>query len=221
MLRYLYADELSRFPTLAHTMFRDRARQFSQRHGWEVTVNDRGEERDDYDDENPLYVIWETENGTHGGSMRFLPTTGRTMIEDHFLDLTDDVSLKSPFIWECTRFCLAPVADSRTAAALMLGGLELGLGQGLSHAIGVFDAPMCRVYRRLGWEPTRARHPGRGPRRDLGRAVGVRHRAPPGTAAPRAGLVRPVDRLVHAGLPPHPARPAQVLNLLALAPGGH
>ncbi len=154
MLRYLYGDELSRFPTLAQTMFRDRGKQFVHRHGWDVTVNKHGEERDDYDDENPLYVIWETETGAHGGSMRFLPTTGRTMIADHFLDLTDGVSITSPFIWECTRYCLAPGSGTRVAAALMLGGLELGLGQGLSHAVGVFDAPMCRIYRRLGWEPT-------------------------------------------------------------------
>ena len=72
--------------------------------------------------------------------MRFLPTTGRTMVEDHFLHLTDGVAIKSPFIWECTRFCLAPDAGPNVSAALMLGGMELGLGAHLSHALGVFDA---------------------------------------------------------------------------------
>ncbi|QMU58249.1 MAG: autoinducer synthase [Boseongicola sp.] len=154
MLRYLYADELTRFPRLAKSMFTDRANQFHTRLAWDVTVADDGTERDNYDELNPLYVIWERPDGLHGGSLRFLPTTGRTMINDHFLNLTDNVEIRSPFIWECTRFCLAPDAEARVSAALMLGGLEVGLASHLSHAVGVFDARMVRIYSRLGWGPT-------------------------------------------------------------------
>jgi acyl homoserine lactone synthase len=153
MIRYLQAHELSRFPALADGMFRDRAAQFRDRLKWDVTVDAEGRERDQYDTDAALYVIWEGADGRHGGSMRFLPTTGATMVNDHFLHLTDGVRIASPHIWECTRFCLAPGAWGRAAAALMLGGLELGLRFGLSHAVGVFDAPMLRVYRGLGWSP--------------------------------------------------------------------
>ncbi|MDD9920879.1 MAG: autoinducer synthase [Boseongicola sp.] len=154
MLRYIYADDLTKFPKLARSMFKDRARQFADRLGWEVEVQADGSERDEYDNMNPLYVIWERSDGSHGGSMRFLPTTGDTMVNDHFLHLTDGVKIQSPFIWECTRFCLAPRSDPRVSAALMLGGLELGIHFNLSHAVGVFDARMVRIYRRLGWGPT-------------------------------------------------------------------
>ena len=153
MLRYLYAEDLHHYPRLADSMFRDRAQQFRTRLNWEVTVHPDGTERDEFDALNPLYVIWEDIRGCHGGSMRFLPTTGQTMVNDHFLSLTDGVEIRSPFIWECTRFCLAPEADPRVSAALMLGGLELGLGAELSHAVGVFDARMIRIYRRMGWGP--------------------------------------------------------------------
>lgn len=153
MIRYLYAEDLAALPQLAESMFCDRATQFRTRLGWDVTVDTRGQERDDYDGMNPLYAVWQQSDGRHGGSMRFLPTTGRTMVNDHFLHLTDGVRIESPFIWECTRFCLAPDAVPRVSAALMLAGLELGLGQGLDHAVGVFDARMVRVYRGLGWEP--------------------------------------------------------------------
>ncbi|NND20269.1 MAG: autoinducer synthase [Silicimonas sp.] len=153
MLRYLYADQLHLHPRLAESMFRDRAQQFSDRLRWKVTVHPDGNERDEYDALNPLYVIWERPDGLHGGSMRFLPTTAETMVNDHVLSLTDGVEIRSPFIWECTRFCLAPDAEPRVSAALMLGGMELGLGAHLSHAVGVFDARMVRVYRRLGWGP--------------------------------------------------------------------
>ena len=153
MLRYIYADDLDRFPYLAQSMFEDRAKQFHDRLNWEVTVQDDGTERDEYDAMNPLYVIWEQPDGRHGGSMRFLPTSGDTMINDHFLSLTDGVEIRSPFIWECTRFCLAPATLPRVSAALMLGGMELGRAFHLSHAVGVFDARMVRIYRRLGWGP--------------------------------------------------------------------
>lgn len=154
MLRYIYANDLHRFPRLARSMFVDRATQFHARLGWDVTLRDDGTERDVYDDANPLYVIWEGKTGRHGGSMRFLPTTGDTMVNDHFLHLTDGVEIKSPFIWECTRFCLAPGAPAQVSASLMLGGMELGLNNHLSHSVGVFDARMIRIYARLGWGPT-------------------------------------------------------------------
>ena len=152
MLRYIYGHDLTKYPTLAETMFRDRAWQFKERQGWDVSVED-GLERDEYDDLNPLYVIWQRPDGTHGGSMRLLPTTGQTMVNDHFVHLTDGVSIQSPFIWECTRFCLGPKADRRTAAALMLGGGDVLQGFGLMNYVGVFDARMERIYRLIGSEP--------------------------------------------------------------------
>lgn len=152
MLRYLYADQLNAFPRLAQGMFRDRALQFKERLGWAVDVNERGEERDSYDSLNPLYVIWETPEGAHGGSMRFLPSTGPVMVNDHFGHLTTG-PIVSPLIWECTRFCLAPGAGAHVAAALMLGGGELMRGFGIAHFVGVFDARMVRIYSRIGAAP--------------------------------------------------------------------
>ncbi len=153
MLRYIYADDLHKYPTLADTMFRDRADQFAERLGWQVNVDQAGHERDEYDDLNPLYVIWQQADGTHGGSMRFLPTTGQTMVNDHFVHLSHGVEIRSPFIWECTRFCLSRNAEARVAGALMVACGELMRGFSLSHLVGVFDARMVRIYKRIGAEP--------------------------------------------------------------------
>lgn len=153
MIRFIYAADLNKFPLLARTMFEDRADQFKARLDWEVDVDDRGQERDQYDAENPLYVIWENADGTHGGSMRFLPTVGRTMVNDHFVHLTDGVRIESPLIWECTRFCLSRDAKPGVAAALMLAGAEVMRQFGVEHSVGVFDARMVRIYRRMGWSP--------------------------------------------------------------------
>jgi len=156
MIRFIYAEDLHNFPKLRDTMFRDRAAQFKTRLKWEVTVDATGSEIDQYDTLNPLYAIWEMPDGTHGGSMRFLPTVGQTMVNDHFNDLTDGVRIESPLIWESTRFCISPRHDSEAkgiAAGLMAAGCHIGLEFGLSDWVGVFDPRMVRIYRRIGWEP--------------------------------------------------------------------
>ncbi|AEI95024.1 MULTISPECIES: acyl-homoserine-lactone synthase [Roseobacter] len=153
MIRYLYADQLDQHPTLRDSMFRDRADQFKTRLGWDVDIDEDGFERDQYDALNPLYVIWENADGSHGGSMRFLPTTGRTMINEHFTDILGGGTITSPLIWECTRFCLSRGAQSKVAAALMLAGGEIMQNFDVAHFAGVFDARMVRIYRLIGSSP--------------------------------------------------------------------
>jgi acyl homoserine lactone synthase len=153
MLRYIYGSDLHLHPALADGMFRDRADQFRDRLGWPVTVDAGGRERDDYDALNPLYVIWQGADGRHMGSMRFLPTTGRVMVNDIFGHLTGGAPIESPLIWECTRFCLARGAPGQVAAALLLGGGEIMTGFGIRHFVGVFDARMVRIYRMIGSSP--------------------------------------------------------------------
>lgn len=152
MIRYLYFRQLAAFPLLEDSMFRHRAVQFHDRLGWGVNVDTRGHERDQYDtpDLAPLYVIWEQPDGTHGGSMRFLPTTGPCMINEHFAGLLSEGPIQRSDVWECTRFCLAPGAGPGVSAALMLAGGELLKGLALSHFVGVFDRVMQRVYSRIG-----------------------------------------------------------------------
>lgn len=153
MLHFIYANDLAQHPLLEDSMFRDRACQFKARLDWDVDVDAHGHERDQYDDLNPLYLIASGPDGRHQGSMRFLPTTGRTMINDHFTHLMGGGTLESPLIWECTRFCLAKGAPSRVAAALVLGGGEIMRQCAIDHFVGVFDARMVRIYGRIGWPP--------------------------------------------------------------------
>ena len=153
MLLFLKADQLHDMPKLCESMYSDRTRQFRDRLGWTVDVDGKGWERDEYDDLNPVYVIWQKPDGLHGGSMRFLPTMGRTMVNEHFSALSGGRLYRHPKLWECTRFCLSDGAAPNVSAALMLGGAQLGVGLDLARAVGVFDARMVRIYRLLGWQP--------------------------------------------------------------------
>ncbi|MDG1531380.1 MAG: acyl-homoserine-lactone synthase [Paracoccaceae bacterium] len=111
MIRYLTAQSLARYPCLQDSMFKDRAHQFSRRLKWDVSVDANGWEQDNYDTDTAIYAIWQRKDGRHGGSMRFLPTTGATMINDHFVHVTGH-KIVDKNIWETTRFCLAPDAPS-------------------------------------------------------------------------------------------------------------
>lgn len=153
MIRIVYADQAEQHRALFNSMYRHRAIQFKDRLGWDVDVDERGLETDEYDAMNPIYLIVESEDGTHEGSMRFLPTTGDTMLEAHFTELVGGVSVKSPLIWESTRFCLAPHTDRSVSRKVLLGTLELGLHFGIQFFVGIFSEKMCRIYNRIGWCP--------------------------------------------------------------------
>ena len=160
MIKIVHAADLYRRPILAATMFRDRAAQFHQRLRWDaIKLDDMGLEFDQYDEMNPIYVMIEDENGEHCGSGRMMPTTGRTMMAEHFTDLTGGVALSSPLIWEITRLCVSPrlapgsAIARRAPAALLWAGCDLALRAGVEHCVAVFYRPMQRVFRACGFEP--------------------------------------------------------------------
>ena len=149
MIRIFHGPEIHRVPALRDAMFRDRAAQFVGRLNWPLAVDQRGREIDQYDRLRPSYVICTDDEGRHQGSLRLLPTMGRTMMGENFPGLAPD-DFRRPGVMECTRYCIAPGAPAHVSAALFLGVLELGLDPGWSGSDGVFDARMMRVYQRLG-----------------------------------------------------------------------
>jgi len=153
MIIYSNGNSEVRHPRLFNEMYRDRAQQFKHRLGWNVSVNRLGEERDEYDKLNPTYVIVRRDDGGHGGSMRFLPTIGKTMINDYFANILGGQLFVSPFIWECTRFCLSPKADPNTAVTLIAAGAKLATVSLLMSCVAVFDNRMMRIYKALGLSP--------------------------------------------------------------------
>jgi acyl homoserine lactone synthase len=149
------------YSDLMDEMFRLRARVFRDRLGWDVQVAD-GKERDRYDNEGPVYLIYaDDESLKVKGSLRLLPTTGPTVLADIFSDtLPDAVHLSAPTIWECTRFCLEDDILSRghreealiASAALIAALGEVAISAGIEAIVGNFDSTMLRLYRRIGCE---------------------------------------------------------------------
>ena len=125
---------------LLENMFRLRARVFRDRLKWDVAVVD-GMERDRYDEEGPVYLIYtDQEQKIVKGSLRLLPTTGPTLLAEFFSDtMPAAAKLSAPSIWECTRFCLDETLldnGSREEMAFASGVLFAGLLFGALKAAG-------------------------------------------------------------------------------------
>src|SRR5258708_30940851 len=84
---------------LLNQMFQLRARVFYDRLHWRVDVKN-GMERDRYDEEDPVYVLYTDEDQRRLiGSLRLLPTTRPTLGADYLSDsVPDSARLTSPSI---------------------------------------------------------------------------------------------------------------------------
>jgi len=150
-----------KYSELIDDMFRLRARIFYDRLRWDVQVTD-GKERDRYDDEGPVYLIY-TDKARREvkGSLRLLPTTGPTLLADFFSDTRPDaLHLTAPTIWECTRFCVDQhILDKGhehellvTSTTMISAVGELALEAGIESILSNLDSTMLRLCRRVGCE---------------------------------------------------------------------
>jgi acyl homoserine lactone synthase len=160
MIIVIEPHNAAEYPKLMEQMFRLRARIFRDRLGWDVQVAE-GKERDKYDDEAPVYLIYADDEAREvKGSLRLLPTSGPTVLADFFSDtLPDAVHLSAPSIWECTRFCLDDRVLGKAnhkeyfASAVLIAALgDVAINAGIESILGNFDSTMLRLYRRIGCE---------------------------------------------------------------------
>jgi acyl homoserine lactone synthase len=149
------------YSTLMYEMFRLRARVIRDRLRSDVQDGDE-KDRDKYDDEGPVYLIYTDDEARQvKGSLRLLPTTGPTLLADIFSDtLPAGVHLSAPTIWECTRFCIHDKIWSSgqreerlfVSAVLVAALSDVAIRAGIESIIGDFDSTMLRLYRRIGCE---------------------------------------------------------------------
>jgi N-acyl-L-homoserine lactone synthetase len=144
------------FPRDFERMHQLRRKIFHDRMRWDVSVI-RDWEIDGFDAFDPLYLLSIDERGRAVGTLRLLPTTGFTMINDVFSELLPDGEpIVSPLIWESSRFAVDRDADvpigpngvSRATVELGLGMNAIGMRLGLTHVVTVYDALVHRALKR-------------------------------------------------------------------------
>lgn len=176
MIDIVFGAQSAAFRHDIEEMHKLRHRVFKERLDWEVE-SENGQERDWYDDHNPVYLLYRTADNQIGGCLRLLPTEGPNMLRDTFDMLLDgSPAPAAPTIWESSRFSVDfEIAGDRTESGLnratcelLCGILEYGLATGLTEIASVFDIFMEKILKRAGWAPKRIGKPQR-----LGKAIAV------------------------------------------------
>jgi N-acyl-L-homoserine lactone synthetase len=129
------------------SMHRDRKRVFVDRLKWNVPVVDDVYEKDQFDNENAVYIVaTDADTGQHHASLRLTPTLKPHMLRDVFSTLCEDGVPAGPHIWELTRICISPSLPRELArkslGLIWLGALEFGLDEGITTMTGLTHTAM-------------------------------------------------------------------------------
>lgn len=162
MIHVVTPDLYSLFRRELRAMHRLRHQVFKERLDWQVSSAD-GEERDEYDDLKPVYLISQDEQGNVVGTLRLLPTTGPNMLRNTFAALLwGDPAPCDERVWESSRFsidqgegsrrnCLATL--NQITSELFCGAVETAMANGIDAIVTVHDIRFQRVMRRVGCRP--------------------------------------------------------------------
>ena len=137
-------------------MFAHRKHIFFDQKKWDVKIIDGLYEIDEFDRDDTEYVCSISSDGRLMGSVRLINTSLDHMAAGIFAPMFPGLSIRSPTIWEATRFAVPASAEvqqnnvSLPACEILLGMCQFGLDHGVSQMTAIYEAPMARVYRRCG-----------------------------------------------------------------------
>jgi len=148
-------DNSHRYKGELEQYFRGRYDVFVRERGWKDLERPDGRDIDQFDTEDAIHLL-PIEGSQVIGGFRFNPSTGPTLLNQVFPELSLMPLVGSPYIYELTRLwvvkekrgrCLRPAVDS----LLMAGCLELALALGLRKL-----RSMCETWRisrnlNIGW----------------------------------------------------------------------
>lgn len=158
MLIVAHANESETNNDVFQQMYKLRARQFSTRRGWRVSVSD-GMEIDRFDDMNPLYICVTDDERNLLASLRLLPTVGSHMLSDVFPEVMGESEIvRHPLIWESSRFCVDTEAARKFGSdginlitrEILCGLFTTALDAGMQNVISVYDVFVERILKRSG-----------------------------------------------------------------------
>ncbi|AXA90698.1 acyl-homoserine-lactone synthase [Massilia sp. YMA4] len=159
--------------TLSKELFervgRYRHKVFIETLGWELTTRN-GEELDQFDRPDTLYVVSQDDDGNVNGCARLLPTSQPYLLGEVFPELMNGAPVPcSPEVWELSRFAAVDF-NSRTTSALSQFSSEVAVRllqdsiafaaeQGAKRLITVSPIGIERLLRRAGFHAHRAGPP--------------------------------------------------------------
>ncbi|MGB3391202.1 MAG: acyl-homoserine-lactone synthase TraI [Pseudaminobacter sp.] len=153
---------------LVDAQHRLRAKVFSDRLGWNVTVED-DREYDEFDTLSPTYILALSGNDDVVGCARLLPALGPTMLERTFPHLLSAGQLGAHArMVESSRFCVdTSLAEGRgpglhlATQTMFAGIIEWAIANGFSEIVTATDLRFERILSRAGWPMQRLGEPSR------------------------------------------------------------
>lgn len=160
-------DLYERHSDLLKQMYRLRAAVFGGRLEWDVVIS-RGEERDQYDDLLPTYLLAVFGGRNVVGCARLLPADGPTMLQHTFPALLANGSLDAdPGMVESSRFCVDTSLEVgrgggqlHLATLTMFAGIiDWSIANGYTEIVTATDLRFERILNRAGWPMKRLGEP--------------------------------------------------------------
>ncbi len=147
---HLFRDQLRQ-------MFERRYEVFVKRRGWSRLSATNGQERDQFDTADAVYLLSIRDNGSVDGGLRLIPTTAPHLLSEVFAHAVSGDVPRGPSIHEMTRyFALCDHAERsrmrRVRGELLCAMLEYCLGQGGKWITTMFDTFYLNRMRQNGWQ---------------------------------------------------------------------
>ncbi len=183
MFKILYGSEMQKNWPLFDQLFRMRYDTFITRRQWNLPAKNHYE-IDQYDNDDAVYFLSISEDGSIESSARATPTVTASLMADYFPHLNETAeSLRSPRVYEATRYMLAPKQKSKAYLRQMKSELfaqmtEWYIGRKLTHLQSVIDLPALPSFLEMTMrtKPLGLAHPfGGGPDvKGGGECIGIR-----------------------------------------------
>ncbi|MBL8259895.1 MAG: GNAT family N-acetyltransferase [Candidatus Competibacteraceae bacterium] len=136
---------------------------FVERLGWNLQTRN-GEELDQFDRSDTVYVVAQDEGGPVLGCARLLPTTRAHLLGEIFPHLLNGAPPCSPEVWELSRFAAvafggrapSPSRSSAVSVALLEAAIRYAAARGAKRLITLSPLGVERLLRRAGFRIQRA-----------------------------------------------------------------
>ena len=141
MFRIITPENRNEHQGLLGDMYRMRHRIIVGEWGWDIPGIPEGYDKDQFDTDNTVYVIVQTEYGDVVATSRMNPTTQPHMLSDLFTDHCDLQPYPvGPSVWECSRF----VTD-RSLTADLVEDFRIHCRLGIGLTVFCLDNGISRV----------------------------------------------------------------------------
>jgi acyl homoserine lactone synthase len=156
-------------PSLFSQVGHYRHKVFVETLGWDLKTRN-GEELDQFDRPDTVYVVGQDDAGNVNGCARLLPTDRPYLLGEVFPELLKGQNIPcTPDVWELSRFAAVDFNNrsssalsqfsSEVAIALLQASIECAIEQGAKRLITVSPIGIERLLRRAGFHCHRAGPP--------------------------------------------------------------